>query len=233
MRSEHSWSQTLDHLRGSWPPNSFFVRNTLSLLASLGIFCWICGAAGNLLRTHTVSHFDWLNLLLAYIWAPLAILSVTWLALFRWELTYVSRYLPRQLGIGLLVGCELLCGWLGWQSPPSYTPFPLIVSVPFVLIGFCVDCYLLTASLCLAWDRLQGPRAFRFEQNRMDEGWKTFFHPSPFLRWYYSLLHQWHDLRQMVREDAKRGRPMNEREFLEERIRRLTLLQERKQQREQ
>jgi len=107
------------------------------------------------------------------------------------------------------------------------------VSVPFVLIGFCVDCYLLTASLCLAWDRLQGPRAFRFEQNRMDEGWKTFFHPSPFLRWYYSLLHQWHDLRQMVRENAKRGRPMNEREFLEERIRRLTLLQERKQQREQ
>jgi len=91
MRSEHSWSQTLDHLRGSWPPNSFFVRNTLSLLASLGIFCWICGAAGNLLRTHTVSHFDWLNLLLAYIWAPLAILSVTWLALFRWELTYVTR----------------------------------------------------------------------------------------------------------------------------------------------
>jgi hypothetical protein len=178
MRSEHPWSYALDHLRRYCRTNSFFVRNTLSLLASLAMFCWICEAAGNLLRTYTTSQFDWLNLVLAYIWAPLSILSVAWLALYRWELTYVTRYFPRPFGICLLVGCELLCGWLGWHSPPSFTPFPLIVSIPFALIGFCVDCYLFAVFLCLAWDRLGGPRAFRFEHSRMDgEGWKNVLPP--------------------------------------------------------
>ncbi len=212
MRSEHPWSHPLEYLHRYWHPNSFFALNSLSLLASFLMFCWICGAIGNLLRTYTVCYFDWLNLLLAYIWAPLAILSVTWLALFRWELLYVLRSLSRPFGIGLLVGCELLCGWIGWLCPPSFTPLPLIMSIPFALIGFCVDCYLLTLFICLAWDRLRGPHSWNWEQNQTDEGWKSVLHPSPFLRWYYSLLHQWYTLRQMVREDAKRERPMNEQE---------------------
>lgn len=231
MSEEHHRSHILEQLRRSWRPNSFFVRNTLSLLSSLAMFCWIVGASGNLLRTYIAFHFDWLNLSLAFIWAPLSLLSIAWLALFRWELTYVTRYLPRPLGLTLLVGCELLCGWLGWQSPASFTSFPFIISAPFALIGTALDCYLLATFFCLIWDRFQGPRAFRFEQNRLDEGWKMFFHPSPFLRWYYALLHQWYDLRQMTREDAERGRPMNEQEFLQERIRRLRLLQQRGQQR--
>jgi hypothetical protein len=231
MRSHNTWSRPLERLRRGWHPNRLFIRNTRSLLVHLAMFCWICGAAGNLLRTYTVAHFDWLNLSLAFTWALLSLLAVAWIALFRWELTYVTRYFPRPLGIALLAGCELLCGWLGWRSPPSFTPLPLVISIPFALIGAAVDCYVLAAFLCIAWDRLQGPRSWRFEQNRMDEGWKTFFHPSPFLRWYYALLHQWHDLRQMVRADAERGRPMNEREFLQERIRRLALLEEREQQR--